>query len=80
MLFGLREKFGFYAILIQMLSYTAWHLPKPFPELIGTPLRGFAVAAVTLRVGSVWYVFLAHWLLNIFLDTMILVQRGVITF
>jgi hypothetical protein len=80
MLFGLREKFGLYSILIQMLSYTAWHLSKPLPELIGTPAWGFATAAVTLRVRSVWYVFLAHWLLNIFLDTMILVNRGVITF
>jgi uncharacterized protein len=78
MLFGLREKFGMYAILIQMLSYTAWHLPKPVPELLGTPVWGFTVAAVTLRVQSVWYVFIAHWLLNIFLDTMILINRGVI--
>src|SRR5262249_49379618 len=78
MLFGLRERFGLYAILIQMLSYTAWHLPKPVTELIGTPVWGFAVAVVTLRVRSLWYVFLAHWLLNIFLDTMILVNRGII--
>ena len=79
MLFGLRERFGLYAILIQMLSYTAWHFPKPVPELIGTPVWGFGVAAVTLRVKSLWYVFIAHWLLNIFFDVMILVNRGVIT-
>ena len=79
MLFGLRERFGLYVILIQMLSYTAWHLPKPVPELLGTPVWGFAVAAVTLRARSLWYVFIAHWLLNIFLDVMILVNRGVIT-
>jgi membrane protease YdiL (CAAX protease family) len=78
MLFGLREKFGAYAILIQMLSYTAWHLCKPIPELVTTPVWGFAVAAVALRVRSVWYVFAAHWLLNIFLDVMILKQLHVI--
>jgi len=78
MLFGLREKFGEYAVLIQMLSYTAWHLPKPVTELIGTPLWGFAVAAVTLRLNSLWYVFMAHWLLNVFMDTLILFRQGVL--
>jgi len=78
MLFGLQERFGLYSVLIQMLSYTAWHLPKPVPELITTPVWGFVVAAVTLRARSLWYVFVAHWLLNIFLDAMILVNCGVI--
>jgi hypothetical protein len=78
MLFGLEQQFGRYTVLIQMLSYTAWHLPKPTGELLGTPVFGFAVAAVTLRLRSVWYVFFAHWLLNIFLDLMILWNRGVI--
>jgi len=78
LLFGLREKFGLYAVLTQMLSYTAWHLPKPVPELLGTPVWGFAVAAVSLRCGSMWYAFLAHWLLNVYLDIMILVNKGII--
>ncbi|HEX7452911.1 MAG TPA: CPBP family glutamic-type intramembrane protease, partial [Polyangiaceae bacterium] len=58
--------------------YTAWHLTKPTTELIGTPIWGFVVAAVTLRLNSLWYVFLAHWLLNMFMDTLILVHLGVI--
>jgi len=78
LLFGLRERFGQYAVLVQMLSYTAWHLPKPITELVGTPIWGFAVAAVTLRLGSLWYVFLAHWLLNVFMDTLILAHQGVL--
>ena len=77
LLFGLRERFGQYAVVIQMLSYTAWHLSKPVTELIGTPFWGFAVAAVTLRLGSLWYVFAAHWLLNVFMDTLILWRAGV---
>ncbi|HEU4386252.1 MAG TPA: CPBP family intramembrane glutamic endopeptidase, partial [Blastocatellia bacterium] len=78
MLFGLEQQFGRYTVLIQMLSYTAWHLPKPTAELLGTPVFGFTVAAVTLRLRSVWYVFLAHWLLNIIIDILILWNRGVI--
>jgi membrane protease YdiL (CAAX protease family) len=77
LLFGLRERFGSYAILVQMLPYTAWHLPKPVVELAGTPLWGFAVAAITLRVGSIWYVFAVHWLLNVVMDTAIVLRLGV---
>src|ERR1022692_4504569 len=33
---------GRYAILIGMLSYTAWHLGKPLSELWGTPIWGLA--------------------------------------
>jgi membrane protease YdiL (CAAX protease family) len=74
----MQDRFGRYAVLFQMLSYTAWHLVKPLPELSGTLLWGFATAAVTLRARSVWYVFIAHWLLNIFMDTMVLFRQGVL--
>lgn len=78
LLFGLRKWIGNYAVLVQLLPYTVWHLPKPFVELIGTPLWGIAVAAISLRVGSIWYVFFVHWLLNVLMDTCILLHRGVI--
>jgi membrane protease YdiL (CAAX protease family) len=78
LLFGLKDQFGgAYAILIQNVPYVVWHLAKPLAELWPTPVWGFVVAAATLRVGSVWYLFFAHWLLNIFMDTMILMNRGV---
>jgi membrane protease YdiL (CAAX protease family) len=77
LLFGLSRRFGTYAVLFQMLSYTAWHLVKPLPELSGTLFWGFATAAVALRARSLWYVFIAHYLLNIFLDCMILHAQGV---
>ncbi len=64
--------FSRYAILIQMLSYTAWHLGKPIPELWGTPLWGIATGVCALKVRSIWPGTLSHWLLNIFLDAMIL--------
>lgn len=77
LLFGLSRRFGRYAVLFQMLSYTAWHLVKPLPELSGTLFWGFATAAVTLRTRSLWYVFVAHYILNIYLDCMILHGQGV---
>lgn len=60
-----------YALLIQMLSYTAWHLGKPLPELWGTPIWGLAAGATAYATRSIWPVLLAHWLLNVFLDGLI---------
>ncbi len=61
-----------YAILIQMLSYTAWHLGKPIPELYGTLVWGLAAGVTAYACRSIWPVVAAHWLLNVFLDAVII--------
>lgn len=63
--------FGYYAIFIAMLSYTAWHLGKPIPELWGTLLWGIAAGTVALVSRSIWLLVIVHWLLNVFLDFVI---------
>jgi len=60
--------FGKYALLIQMLSYTAWHLGKPLPELWGTIVWGIAAGATAWAVRSIWPVVFSHALLNVLLD------------
>ena len=60
--------FGYYAILVAMLSYTAWHLGKPVPELWGTLVWGIAAGSVVLVSRSIWFIVIVHWLLNVFLD------------
>jgi len=67
--------FGKYALLIQMLSYTAWHLGKPLPELWGTLVWGIAAGATAWRVRSIWPIVFSHWLLNVFLDFLIVRQK-----
>ena len=64
--------FGKYAILISMLSYTAWHLGKPIPELYGTLIWGLAAGSLAYACRSIWPVVLSHWLLNVFLDAVII--------
>lgn len=64
-------RFGIYAILIQMLAYTTWHYGKPVPEMIGTIIWGICVAAIALRIRSIWPIILPHWLYNVFLDLLI---------
>jgi membrane protease YdiL (CAAX protease family) len=63
--------FGYYAILISMLSYTAWHLGKPIPELWGTLVWGIAAGTVALATRTIWHIILVHWLLNVFMDLVI---------
>jgi len=60
--------FGYYSIFIAMLSYTAWHLGKPVPELWGTLVWGIAAGTIVLASRSLVPVILVHWLLNVFLD------------
>lgn len=60
--------FGYYAILISMLSYTAWHLGKPVPELWGTLVWGILAGTVALATRTIWPLILVHWLLNVFMD------------
>lgn len=68
--------FAHYALLIQMLSYTAWHLGKPLAELWGTVVWGLAAGATAYAIRSIWPIILAHWLLNVVLDLMILSAVG----
>jgi len=63
--------FGVYAILIQMLSYTMWHIAKPVPELIGTVFWGIGTGVVVLKTRTVWPVIIAHWLLCVILDIVV---------
>ena len=63
--------FGYYAILISMLSYTAWHLGKPTPELWGTLVWGPVAGAIVLLTRSIWPVVAVHWALNVVLDLLL---------
>jgi hypothetical protein len=60
--------FGYYAIFIAMLSYTAWHLGKPIAELWGTLIWGITAGTVALACRSIVLVIVVHWFLNVFLD------------
>ena len=66
-----RAMFGYYAILISMLSYTAWHLGKPSLELFSTLIWGLAAGTVALASGTIWHLVLVHWLLNVGMDFVI---------
>lgn len=70
--------FGLYAILIQMLAYTMWHIGKPVPEYMGALVWGVAVAAVALRISSIWPIIIVHWVLNVFVDLVMCIRFNLI--
>jgi membrane protease YdiL (CAAX protease family) len=60
--------FGYYALFISQVAYTAWHLGKPTPELLGTLVWGPVAGAVVLLTRSIWPIVVVHFALNVLLD------------
>ncbi len=60
MLFGLEEKFGYYAVLIQMIPFLILHNGKPAPETFGAILGGIALGILALRTRSIIYCVITH--------------------
>jgi membrane protease YdiL (CAAX protease family) len=60
MLFGLKDKFGYYSVLIQMIPFVILHNGKPVPETFGAIAGGIALGVLALRTNSVFYCILTH--------------------
>lgn len=68
-LFGLFEKFGYYAILIQVIPFVILHNGKPALETFGAILGGIALGILALRTRSFIYCFLTHFGVMFMIDT-----------
>ena len=60
MLFGLKEKFGYYAVFIQMIPFLILHNGKPPAETFGAIVAGIALGILAWRTGSVYYCVITH--------------------
>jgi hypothetical protein len=60
MLFGLKEKFGYYSVLIQMIPFVILHNGKPAPETFGAIFGGIALGILALRTNSIYYCVITH--------------------
>lgn len=69
MLFGLKEKFGYYAVLIQMIPFVILHNGKPPLETFSSILGGIVLGILALRTFSIWYCVIIHFLLMLSIDT-----------
>ncbi len=60
MLFGLKEKFGYYSVLIQMIPFVILHNGKPVPETFGAIAGGIALGVLAFRTDSIIYCVIVH--------------------
>ena len=60
MLFGLKEKFGYYAVLIQMIPFVILHNGKPAVETFSAIIGGIALGILAFRTRSFLYGIITH--------------------
>ncbi|MDR3627093.1 MAG: CPBP family intramembrane metalloprotease [Ignavibacteriaceae bacterium] len=60
MLFGLKENFGYYAVIIQMIPFLILHNGKPPIETFGAILGGIALGILAYRTQSIYYCIVTH--------------------
>jgi membrane protease YdiL (CAAX protease family) len=60
MLFGLKDKFGYYAIFMQMIPFLILHNGKPVMETFGAIIAGIALGILSWRTGSIYYCVITH--------------------
>ena len=68
MLFGLKEKFGYYAVLMQMLPFVILHNGKPAPETFSAIIGGIALGILALRTNSFLYGVFVHMGIMLLID------------
>jgi len=68
MLFGLKEKFGYYAIFIQMIPFVILHNGKPDIETFSAILGGLALGVLAFRTRSFLYGVIVHFGIMLSID------------
>jgi len=67
-LFGLKDKFGYYSIFIQMIPFFILHKGKPEIELFASIFAGLILGVQALRSRSFIYSWILHWLVMFSID------------
>ncbi|MBL8006674.1 MAG: CPBP family intramembrane metalloprotease [Ignavibacteria bacterium] len=67
-LFGLKEKFGYYSVFIQMIPFFILHKGKPEIELFASIFAGLILGIQALRSRSFIYSWILHWLVMLSID------------
>jgi len=68
LLFGLESKFGYYAVLFQMIPFVILHNGKPAIETFGAIIAGLALGILALRTRSILYCIITHASVMFFID------------
>jgi uncharacterized protein len=74
MLFGLKIKFGYYAIFIQMIPFFILHRGKPEIELFASIIAGIILGIQAIRSNSFFYCWLLHSCVMISIDSISIIR------
>jgi hypothetical protein len=75
MTLGLRERFGFYSILVMMVPYCMIHFRKPMPETFGAIIAGIVLGTLSMKSRSIWLGVLIHYSVAITMDLFSLFRK-----
>jgi len=73
---GLKNRFGFYAILVSVMPYCMIHFGKPMPETLGAVIAGIALGALSLFTRSIWLGVAIHVSVAVSMDIISLWLQG----
>jgi membrane protease YdiL (CAAX protease family) len=73
---GLKQRFGYYAIVVMTIPYCMIHFGKPMPEVIGAIFAGCALGALRLANRSIWMGVTIHYAIGFLMDIAALWRRG----
>lgn len=76
MLFGLEEKFGMNAILLQMLPFVILHNGKPFVETISAIIGAILLGYIAIRTRSIFYGVAVHFILFFSMDLFVVLRSN----
>ncbi|MHA1147520.1 MAG: CPBP family intramembrane glutamic endopeptidase [Promethearchaeota archaeon] len=65
-------------LAIQTIITTLFHIGKPMPEIIAALAIGPIFGYLCLKLDSIWYVIIVHFILNVFQDLFILNYLGML--
>ena len=68
MLIGLKSRFGYYEVFIQMIPFFILHKGKPEIELFASIFAGLILGVQAIRSRSFIYSWILHWLVMLSID------------
>lgn len=76
MLFGLKPRFGYYSVFIQMIPFFILHKGKPELELFASIFAGIILGLQALRSGSFIYCWILHWIVMLLIDSLSILRSS----
>ena len=75
-IFGLRQRLGYYSVLVMVIPYCMIHFGKPMPEALGAIVAGTILGVLALRSGSFYLGVALHCAVALLMDLLAVYSLG----